>query len=75
MRGLLFGHVHQALDQTHRGIRVLGTPSTCRQFLPDSDDFALDDRPPAYRRIALLADGGIDEELIWVAHDGQGESA
>lgn len=66
IRGCLFGHVHQNFDQTHAGIRILGTPSTCRQFLPGSDDFALDDRPPAYRRIVLLTDGTIDEELVWV---------
>ncbi len=66
VRGCLFGHVHQDFDQTHAGMRILGTPSTCRQFLPHSDDFALDERPPAYRRIELAPDGSIDEELIWV---------
>lgn len=66
VRGCLFGHVHQSFDQTIGGLRIIGTPSTCRQFLPGSDDFALDDRPPAYRRLCLLDDGSIEEELIWV---------
>lgn len=66
VRGCLFGHVHQNFDKTHAGMRILGTPSTCRQFLPRSDDFALDDLPPAYRRIELGPDGSIHEELIWV---------
>ncbi len=66
VRLLVFGHVHQEYDSEHLGIRVLGTPSTCRQFTPGSDDFDVDDRPPAYRRIELFADGSIEEELIWV---------
>ena len=66
VRLLVFGHVHQEYDAEHHGIRVLGTPSTCRQFKPGSDDFDVDERPPAYRRIELFADGSIEEELIWV---------
>ena len=66
VRLLIFGHVHQAYDAEHNGIRIIGTPSTCSQFKPGSDDFALDDRPPAYRRITLRDDGSSDTELIWV---------
>lgn len=66
VRGCLFGHVHQNFDEEVDGMRIIGTPSTCRQFLPDSEEFALDDRPPAYRRIVLTADGHIDDELVWV---------
>ena len=62
-----FGHVHQEYDQEHLGIRVIATPSTCRQFARGSDEFAVDDRPPAYRRIELNIDGSIDTELIWVS--------
>lgn len=66
VRLLVFGHVHQAYDGEHNGIRVIGTPSTCRQFKPGSDDFDVDERPPAYRQIELFADGRIEEQLIWV---------
>ncbi len=66
VRALTFGHVHQAYDDMYEGIRVLATPSTCRQFKPASDDFAVDDKPPAYRRIALLPDGSVDTELVWI---------
>ena len=58
--------MHQVYDAGHDGIRLIATPSTCRQFLPHADEFAVDDRPPAYRCIELQADGGIDLELIWV---------
>lgn len=66
VRGALFGHVHQDFDETVGGIRIIGTPSTCRQFKVGSDEFAVDDNPPAYRRISLQADGTIGSELVWV---------
>ncbi len=66
VRLIMFGHAHQPYDAEHYGIRVLGTPSTCRQFMPGSEDFAVDDCPPAYRRITLHSDGSIDNELILV---------
>jgi Icc protein len=66
VRALAFGHVHQEYDAMHAGIRILATPSTCRQFKPRSDEFAVDERPPAYRRIELGPDGQVDTQLIWV---------
>ena len=66
VRAAIFGHVHQAFDATHEGVRIIGTPSTCRQFKTHSDKFAVDDNPPAYRRLSLQHDGSIDEELIWL---------
>ena len=66
VRLAIFGHVHQAYDGEHRGTRILGTPSTCRQFKPGSDEFALDAKPPAYRRLTLYDDGNFDNELVWV---------
>lgn len=68
VRAAIFGHVHQDYNAAHDGIRLFATPSTCRQFLPRADEFAVDDRPPAYRCIELLPDGGINAELIWVKH-------
>jgi Icc protein len=66
VRIVIFGHAHQAYDGTHNGMHVLGTPSTCRQFLPLSDRFAVDDRPPAYRRIELRPDGEFSTDLVWL---------
>jgi len=68
VRAAIFGHVHQDYDAEHDGIRLIATPSTCRQFLPHADEFAVDDKPPAYRRIELRPDGRIDAELVWVAN-------
>jgi len=66
VRVAVFGHVHQQYDADHEGVRIIGTPSTCRQFKPGSSEFAVDDSPPAYRRIELNADGSVDTEMIWV---------
>ena len=69
VRCVLFGHAHQAYDDVLDGVRHLCTPSTCRQFLPGSDMFATDDRPPAYRRIELNNDGTVTTSVQWVSHD------
>ncbi|MGC4028756.1 MAG: 3',5'-cyclic-AMP phosphodiesterase [Steroidobacteraceae bacterium] len=66
VRAVLFGHVHQAFDGERRGVRLLGTPSTCSQFRPRSDHFAIDERPPAWRALQLHANGSIDTQLGWL---------
>ena len=66
VRLVAFGHVHQEYDDDYEGIRILATPSTCRQFRPHSDEFDVDENPPAYRRLTLNPDGSVDNELIWV---------
>ncbi|MDX1403238.1 MAG: 3',5'-cyclic-AMP phosphodiesterase [Woeseiaceae bacterium] len=66
VRCVIFGHVHQDYFKEHAGIEIIATPSTCRQFKPGSDEFALDDNPPGYRRLSLHADGKVDKELIWL---------
>ncbi|MGH8257271.1 MAG: 3',5'-cyclic-AMP phosphodiesterase [Steroidobacteraceae bacterium] len=70
VRAICWGHVHQSLDTRRRGVRLLATPSTCVQFLPQSDKFALDRRPPAYRRLTLHADGSLDTEITWLDQYG-----
>jgi Icc protein len=67
VRVVICGHVHQASDQERKGVRFLSTPSTCAQFLPRSDFFALDERPPGLRWLSLYADGRIETEVAWVA--------
>ena len=66
VRGVAWGHVHQAHDGERNGVRLLGTPSTCAQFLPESDRYAIDSRPPAYRLLDLHDDGRIHSEIRWV---------
>jgi len=66
VRAVTFGHVHQDLDCVVDGLRMIATPSTCSQFKPGSDDFAIDDSPPAWRRLTLHADGRLESQLHWL---------
>lgn len=66
VRCMVWGHVHQSSDREHNGMRMLSTPSTGAQFLPDSDAFKMDTRPPGYRWIELHADGSIETEVVWL---------
>lgn len=66
VRAALFGHVHQGVDAQRDSLRILGTPSTCRQFRVGSDTFAVDDLPPAYRRLTLHPDGRVATGVVWV---------
>jgi Icc protein len=50
-------HVHQESQQELNGVSVMSSPSTCVQFRPGSDDFALDELLPGYRWFELYADG------------------
>jgi Icc protein len=63
VRGLLWGHVHQAVDQRCDDLRLLCTPSTCVQFLPDQIDFAVDTLSPGYRWLELGPDGSVVTEI------------
>ena len=69
VRGIVWGHVHQSYDALRNGVRLLATPSTCAQFLPRSEQFAIDRRPPGYRTLELQADGSIVTDLVWVEGD------
>lgn len=57
---LVFGHIHQAIDQQDCHIRALSTPSTCIQFKSCSDSFALDTIQPGYRWLILHDNGTIE---------------
>jgi 3',5'-cyclic-AMP phosphodiesterase len=67
VRAIAWGHVHQAFEGRRHGVRLFGTPSTCAQFLPAAEQFALDPQPPGYRRFTLRADGTIDSAVLRVA--------
>jgi Icc protein len=75
VRVVSWGHVHQCYDGRRQGVRLLATPSTCVQFLPLSDQFAVDGRPPAYRRLTLQPDGTVDTEVVWVDAQAQSHSS
>ncbi len=63
VRGVLWGHTHQASDMHYGPIRLLGTPATSAQFARGSERFALDRRLPGYRLLALHPDGAIETSV------------
>jgi Icc protein len=66
VRAICWGHVHQPFDVRRKGVRLLAVPSTCAQFAPYSEEFAIDQTPPGYRRLSLYPDGRIDTEIVRV---------
>ena len=79
VRAIVWGHVHQAYDGQRGDVRLLSTPSTCAQFKPGSDQFAIDQRPPGYRWFDLYPDGRLETAVVWVhpaseAHPGDAGS-
>ena len=70
VKGVVFGHVHQEVDQVHSGIRFLGTPSTCVQFAPHTLTMTLDGLQPAYRWLDLHEDGRIETAVRYLSEVG-----
>lgn len=69
VRGLAWGHTHQAYDGARGRIRLMGTPSTCIQFAENSPEFRIDTRPPGYRWLQLARDGNLETAIEWVPGD------
>jgi len=67
VRAVAWGHVHQAKQTLRNGTLMFSTPSTGSQFLPNSDAFMMDSKPPGYRWINLLPDGSINTEVVWLS--------
>jgi Icc protein len=63
VRAVLWGHVHQELHERCEDLQLICTPSTCVQFLPGQQDFAVDTLAPGYRWLDLHADGSITTEV------------
>lgn len=63
VKGILYGHIHQEVEGEWNGYKVMATPSTCIQFKPDSNNFALDILQPGWREISLHSDGRIVSQV------------
>ncbi len=62
VKAIVWGHVHQSYEGLRKGVRLLATPSTCAQFLPHADDFAVGPATAGLSH-ARAATG-------WIAFDG-----
>ena len=59
VRGVLWGHIHQLFEAERHRVKLMGSPSTCIQFMPGRDNFGIDQQPPGLRWLELLPDGVI----------------
>jgi len=66
---VISGHVHQESDELINGVRMMTTPSTCVQFAPRSQDFALDIKDPGYRRLVLHPNARIETQVIRISDE------
>lgn len=66
IKGITCGHVHQSFETKRNGALLMGSPSTCFQFTPQSTDFDIDNKSPGYRWLTLLPDGGIITEVVYL---------
>ncbi|WP_084610308.1 3',5'-cyclic-AMP phosphodiesterase [Sedimenticola selenatireducens] len=66
-KGVIWGHIHQPFDAEHNGVRMMGTPSTCIQFIENQDKFGISTAPPGFRWLELLPDGGINSGIDRIA--------
>jgi 3',5'-cyclic-AMP phosphodiesterase len=57
VKAVAWGHVHQDFRVQRNGVALIATPSTCVQFKPLCDDFAVDTLMPGYRWFDLHDDG------------------
>ena len=62
VRGVLWGHIHQELQQQRNGVQLLASPSTCIQFARGSTDFA-EPLAPGYRWFELDPSGNITTKV------------
>jgi len=60
VKAMLWGHVHQEIDQQRKGVRLLASLSTCVQFAPGSEEFQVDHEAPGYRWLRLYPDGRLE---------------
>jgi Icc protein len=66
VRGVVWGHIHQQFESRNAGIDLLAAPSTCHQFVPGQDKFAMDRGRSGYRTLALHPDGRIETRVHWI---------
>ncbi|MGI9211168.1 MAG: 3',5'-cyclic-AMP phosphodiesterase [Methylococcaceae bacterium] len=72
VKAVLTGHVHQLMDVRRDEVRFMATPSTCFQFKPLSEQFALDEAAPGYRWLELHEDGRFSTGVERLGHSPKG---
>lgn len=72
VKAVVHGHIHQVFEATRGSVKIWSCPSTCIQFKPHSDTFAVDHLAPGYRWFDLYADGRIKSGVSRIAQIPEG---
>lgn len=67
VRCVLWGHIHQEFQVMRGDVPYIATPSTCVQFKPRSDTFAVDLQAPGFRYLELEEFGRIKTKVLRIA--------
>jgi Icc protein len=60
VKAVLWGHIHQEFNAERNGVRLMASPSTCVQFMPEAGEYRRDGRAAGYRYLKLHASGEIE---------------
>ncbi len=66
VRGVIWGHIHQAFEAHREGVTLLGAPATSIQFIPHCDRFQRDTLGPGLRWLCLHPDGRIETRVHYL---------
>lgn len=67
LKVIAHGHVHQEQTQSFAHIDIYATPSSCIQFKPQSEDFAVGDEMPGFRVFELADDGRVSTQIYRIS--------
>ena len=65
-RCVVWGHIHQDYTSKLDHLLLVGSPSTCIQFKPDTLEFEKDTLPPGYRNFRFYREGRVESSLHWL---------
>jgi len=60
---VIWGHIHQEFKSRRNGVHLMASPSTCVQFMPESDEYCKDVRSAGYRYLKLHNSGDIETHI------------
>ncbi len=69
VKAVLWGHIHQEFNAERSGVRLMASPSTCVQFMPESGEYRKDGRAAGYRYLKLHSSGEIETYTLRLNED------
>jgi 3',5'-cyclic-AMP phosphodiesterase len=64
VRAMLWGHIHQEFNSIRKDVKLMATPSTCVQFVPEADCYNKDNLSAGYRHLKLYPSGKIRTSIM-----------